>query len=88
MCVSIFEPNTLFLFRHDNCYLYGVFDGHNGTSVAGFAAQRLPAELLLDQLKRDFTDEEVKEVLKQVIIYINLIYMCRPLRNWSSDLSI
>ncbi|GFO10401.1 tgf-beta-activated kinase 1 and map3k7-binding protein [Plakobranchus ocellatus] len=35
-----------FHFRHDTCFLYGVFDGHNGTRVADFAAQRIPAELL------------------------------------------
>ncbi|CAL1527051.1 unnamed protein product [Lymnaea stagnalis] len=54
-----------FHFRHDNCFLYGVFDGHNGTRVADFAAQRMPAELLLGQLQPNFTDEEVKEALRQ-----------------------
>lgn len=55
------------LFRHaGNCYLYGVFDGHNGSRVADFAAQRMPAELLLGQLQNKTTDAEVLEVLRQV----------------------
>ena len=33
------------------CYLYGVLDGHDGPMVADFAGQRLPAELLLGQIK-------------------------------------
>lgn len=52
--------------RHDGCFLYGVFDGHNGTRVADFAAQRMPAELLLGQLQPNFSDVEVTEALKQV----------------------
>ncbi|GFR68274.1 TGF-beta-activated kinase 1 and MAP3K7-binding protein 1-like [Elysia marginata] len=55
-----------FHFRHDSCFLYGVFDGHNGTRVADFAAQRIPAELLLGQLQPNFSDTEVQEALKQV----------------------
>jgi TAK1-binding protein 1 len=43
-----------------------VFDGHNGSRVADFAAQRMPAELLLGQLQNKRTDEEIKEVLRQV----------------------
>ncbi|KAK7507282.1 hypothetical protein BaRGS_00001217 [Batillaria attramentaria] len=46
-----------FHFSHDsNCFLYGVFDGHNGSRVADFAAQRMPAELLLGQLQNKTTD--------------------------------
>jgi len=47
-------------------YLYGVFDGHDSAHASNFAAQRLPAELLLGQLSGKTTDEEVKEVLYQV----------------------
>lgn len=36
------------------CFLYGVLDGHDGAKVADFAGQRLPAELLLGQLKGIF----------------------------------
>lgn len=47
-------------------YLYGVFDGHDGSRASNFAAQRMPAELVLGQLQGKQTDEEVKEVLHQV----------------------
>lgn len=50
----------------DGCFLYGVFDGHNGSKAAHFTAQRMPAELLLDQLKGKTMDEEIKEVVRQV----------------------
>ncbi|KAH9504077.1 PHOsphatase [Bulinus truncatus] len=63
-----------FHFRHDSCFLYGVFDGHNGTRVADFAAQRMPAELLLGQLQPNFSDEEVKEALKQAFIGVEKGY--------------
>ncbi|CAG2231349.1 MAP3K7IP1 [Mytilus edulis] len=44
-----------------------VFDGHDGSRVANFAAQRMPAELLLGQLNNNNTDEEIKEILYQGI---------------------
>ena len=50
----------------DDVYLYGVFDGHDGARASNFAAQRMPAELLLGQLAGKSSDEEVKEVLYQV----------------------
>jgi len=34
--------------------------------VAAFAAQRLPEEILLGQLHGRVTDDEIKDVLKQV----------------------
>ena len=52
-------------FEDDIC-LYGVFDGHDGCKASNFAAQRMPAELLLGQLREKTTDEEVKQVLHQV----------------------
>ena len=39
-----------FHFNVDDTYLYGVFDGHDGTRASDFTVQRLPAELLLGQL--------------------------------------
>lgn len=64
-----------FHFRHDsNCYLYGVFDGHNGSRVADFAAQRMPAELLLGQLQNKKMDEEIKEVLRQAFMAVENAY--------------
>ncbi len=54
--------------RHeDSVYLYGVFDGHDGSRVSDFSAQRMPAELLLGQLVGCQTDSDVKDVLRQVL---------------------
>lgn len=50
----------------NNIFLYGVFDGHSGCKVSAYAAQNLPADILLDQLKGKTTDKEIKEVLYQV----------------------
>lgn len=43
-----------------------MFDGHDGSRAANFAAQRMPAELLLGQLLEKTTDEDIKDVLNQV----------------------
>ena len=56
-----FHPSS-----QDGVCLYGVFDGHDGSRASNFAAQRMPAELLLGQLAGKTTDEEIKEVLYQV----------------------
>ena len=50
-------------------YLYGVFDGHDGSRVSDFAAQRMPAELLLGQLVSCQSDIDVKDVLRQVRVF-------------------
>ena len=50
----------------EDCYLYGVFDGHGGSKASNFAAQRMPAELLLGQLSGKVEDDAVKEVIHQV----------------------
>jgi serine/threonine protein phosphatase PrpC len=58
---------NLIIFRvEDNCFLYGVFDGHDGSKASNFAAQRMPAELLLGQLAGKNTDDEIHENLRQV----------------------
>ncbi|KAH3872063.1 TGF-beta-activated kinase 1 and MAP3K7-binding protein 1-like [Dreissena polymorpha] len=59
-----------FHFRQDDVYLYGVFDGHDSANASQFAAQRLPAELLLGQLSGKTTDVEVKEVLYQAFMAV------------------
>ncbi|XP_013386022.1 TGF-beta-activated kinase 1 and MAP3K7-binding protein 1 [Lingula anatina] len=59
-----FEDRS-FHFRVDDVYLYGLFDGHDGARASNFAAQRMPAELLLGQLNGKSTDEGIKEVLQQ-----------------------
>ena len=51
--------------EHD-VFLYGVFDGHDGCKSSHFAAQRMPAELLLGQLTGKTEDDEIKEIVHQV----------------------
>ena len=57
---------SLLGYRVDGNFLYGVFDGHDGSKVSKFAAQRMPAELLLGQLPRRNTDNDTKAVLIEV----------------------
>jgi TAK1-binding protein 1 len=65
-----FEDRS-FHFRLDNdVYLYGVFDGHSGSKVSAFAAQKMPAELLLGQLHGRDTDEEIIDVLYQAFMAV------------------
>ncbi|XP_077967772.1 TGF-beta-activated kinase 1 and MAP3K7-binding protein 1-like isoform X2 [Styela clava] len=57
-----------FNFRSDhNCYLYGLFDGHDGVKASQFAASRLPAELLLGQINPNYNppDSSIRKVLYQ-----------------------
>lgn len=62
----MYYGNLHFHFSSNNLFLYGVFDGHDGSKAANFAAQKMPAELLLDQLVGKASDDEIKEVLHQV----------------------
>lgn len=58
--------NRVFNFATDNnLFLYGVFDGHDGSRAAHFASERLPAELLLGQLTPGADDEIIKSILVQ-----------------------
>lgn len=50
----------------DGCFLYGVFNGYDGSRVASFASQCLTAELLLGQLNSNHTDNDVRRILTQV----------------------
>lgn len=61
-----FEDRSCHCRFDDSSYLYGVFDGHEGTRAADFCFQRLAAEILLEQLNEKKTDEETKEVLRYV----------------------
>ncbi|KAM7394647.1 hypothetical protein PAMP_021435 [Pampus punctatissimus] len=55
-----------FRFRgEDGCFLYGVFNGYDGSRVASFASQCLTAELLLGQLNSSHTDNDVRRILTQ-----------------------
>ncbi|XP_023189035.1 TGF-beta-activated kinase 1 and MAP3K7-binding protein 1 isoform X3 [Xiphophorus maculatus] len=49
----------------ENCFLYGVFNGYDGSRVADFAAQCLTAELLLGELNSSHTDGDVRRILIQ-----------------------
>lgn len=58
--------NRVFNFATDSkIFLYGVFDGHDGSKAAHFTSERLPAELLLGQLIPGQDDESVKKILAQ-----------------------
>ncbi|GLH04118.1 Probable protein phosphatase CG10417 [Gryllus bimaculatus] len=69
-----FEDRSFHFCVDDGTFLYGVFDGHEGTQAATFALQRMPAEILLGQLLGKTTDEEVKEVLRQAFISVEKGY--------------
>lgn len=58
----------------DGCSLYGVFDGHDGSKLSNFVAQRIPAELLFDQLSGKETDQEIKDVLQQAFTAVERGY--------------
>ncbi|XP_034388644.1 TGF-beta-activated kinase 1 and MAP3K7-binding protein 1 isoform X1 [Cyclopterus lumpus] len=49
----------------DGCFLYGVFNGYDGSRVASFASQCLTAELLLGQLNSSHSDSDVRRILTQ-----------------------
>uniref|UniRef100_A0A8C5QBD2 TGF-beta-activated kinase 1 and MAP3K7-binding protein 1 n=1 Tax=Leptobrachium leishanense TaxID=445787 RepID=A0A8C5QBD2_9ANUR len=68
------EDNWL-KFRGENIYLYGVFNGYDGTRATNFVGQRLAAELLLGQLHSDVTDAEVQRVLLQAFDVVERSYL-------------
>ncbi|XP_069385422.1 TGF-beta-activated kinase 1 and MAP3K7-binding protein 1 isoform X5 [Paralichthys olivaceus] len=58
----------------DGCFLYGVFNGYDGSRVARFASQCLTAELLLGQLKSNHTDSDVRRILSQAFDVVEKSY--------------
>ncbi|XP_034437358.1 TGF-beta-activated kinase 1 and MAP3K7-binding protein 1 isoform X2 [Hippoglossus hippoglossus] len=58
----------------DGCFLYGVFNGYDGSRVASFASQCLTAELLLGQLKSNHTDSDVRRILTQAFDVVEKSY--------------
>lgn len=58
----------------DHTFLYGVFNGKDGSSMADFAAQRMPAEILLGQLNDKVSPEAVKEVLREAFLAVERSY--------------
>ncbi|KAI4460907.1 protein phosphatase 2c [Holotrichia oblita] len=70
-----FEDRFFHIKFDTNSYLYGVFDGYEGAKAVEFCSQRMPAEIVLGQLKDKKTDEEIKEVLRQAFMYVEKSYM-------------
>ena len=60
------KPLPFSVRSENNCFLYGVFNGYDGSRVTSFVAQRLSAELLLGQLSAEHTEADVRRVLLQV----------------------
>lgn len=58
----------------DQTFLYGVFNGKDGSSVADFAAQRMPAEILLGQLQEKSGPADVKAVLREAFLAVERSY--------------
>lgn len=65
-----FEDRSFRFSVDNNIFLYGVFDGHSSCKVSAYAAQNLPADILLDQLKGKTTDKEIKDVLYQAFLSV------------------
>ncbi|XP_040003075.1 TGF-beta-activated kinase 1 and MAP3K7-binding protein 1 isoform X4 [Xiphias gladius] len=64
-----------FRFRgEDGCFLYGVFNGYDGSRVASFVSQCLTAELLLGQLNSNHTDSDVRRILTQAFDVVEKSY--------------
>lgn len=63
--------SALLSFRsEDGCFLYGVFNGYDGSRVSSFASQCLTAELLLGQLNSSHSDNDVRGILTQVGVFV------------------
>lgn len=63
ICLFVFPPPIR---SEDGYFLYGVFNGYDGSRVASFASQCLTAELLFGQLNSSHTDNDVCRILTQV----------------------
>ncbi|KAM4584228.1 TGF-beta-activated kinase 1 and MAP3K7-binding protein 1 isoform 9-T9 [Odontesthes bonariensis] len=68
------EDGHLRLRGEDGCFLYGVFNGYDGSRVANFAIQCLTAELLLGQLNSSHTDNDVRRILTQAFDVVEKSY--------------
>ncbi|XP_029707132.1 TGF-beta-activated kinase 1 and MAP3K7-binding protein 1 isoform X2 [Takifugu rubripes] len=58
----------------DGCFLYGVFNGYDGSRVASFASQCLTAELLLGQINSSHTDNDIRRILSQAFDVVEKSY--------------
>jgi len=69
-----FEDRSFHFKIDDKTFLYGVFNGMDGSCVSDFAAQRMPAEILLGQLNDTTSPAEVKEVLREAFLAVERSY--------------
>ncbi|ELT89411.1 hypothetical protein CAPTEDRAFT_160853 [Capitella teleta] len=69
-----FEDRSFHFKVENNTYLYGVFDGHDGSNVSNFATQRMPAELLLGQLSGHLGNAGVEDALRQAFLSVEKAY--------------
>ncbi|XP_075868854.1 TGF-beta-activated kinase 1 and MAP3K7-binding protein 1 isoform X3 [Nelusetta ayraudi] len=58
----------------DGCFLYGVFNGYDGSRVSSFASQCLTAELLLGDLNSCHTDSDLRRILTQAFDVVEKSY--------------
>lgn len=70
-----FEDKSYHYKISDSGYLYGVFDGHEGSRAADFCSQHMAAELLLGQLTDVKTEEDVKDILRQAFTSVERSYL-------------
>ncbi|KAG7222510.1 hypothetical protein INR49_004583 [Caranx melampygus] len=68
------EDGHLRLRSEYGCFLYGVFNGYDGSRVASFASQCLTAELLLGQLTSTHTDSDIRRILTQAFDAVEKSY--------------
>lgn len=56
-------------------WLYGIFNGHNGSETARFARDRIAAEILLGQLPTTEIDQTAKEIIQQSFLSVEATYL-------------
>ncbi|XP_039512525.1 TGF-beta-activated kinase 1 and MAP3K7-binding protein 1 isoform X2 [Pimephales promelas] len=61
-------------FSTEFCFLYGVFNGYDGSRVSSFVSQCLTAELLLGQLSAGHTDSDLRRILSQAFDVVEKSY--------------
>lgn len=72
----MYEDCNCHLKYSDNLYLYAVFDGTYGKRAANFCLQQMSAELLFwEAFNCQPTDEEVKELIRQIFTTTEENYM-------------
>ncbi|XP_065655579.1 TGF-beta-activated kinase 1 and MAP3K7-binding protein 1 isoform X3 [Hydra vulgaris] len=67
--------DAAFNYKGLDCFLYGVFDGHNGARVAHFAQHKIASDLCFGQLSDIYTDEEVYKKLNETFENTSKEYM-------------